>query len=560
VGKLIQSLYAPFHDNKFVTRFFEKTGPDPPRNNKNDYLLAVLSSTVHMMRARDRRYGDTGGENSTDRMRGRTAGWIAVIVLLALAGICTAGAVTCDGPPQSQSFVLQTGGCNQSPAAVPCTESFLFTAQPSKGGDPATQYYLDFGDGTPPYYGFNDFITHTYDYPGTYRMNYRAGTACDYWLEGTHTLVVPEPPNYTPVLHGCTPAQPQAGFSGAPLAGIAPLTVQFTGASTGANAWSWDFGDGTTSPAENPRHTYLTAGLYSVTLEARDICTGAVSTASMSHYVTISVQSGTLAVTSDPKGARVFIDNAFKGVTPLTLQDTPSGYHVVLLTLPGYDDYTSGITVVPSQIILLQADLVNVTANTTTVVPTTVPATAAPRGNGSVAVTSVPNGASVLFDDRYEGTTPVIIADVLPGNHGISLTYPGYDPYNRSVSVGSEETTAVNANLVVAAKTVPATGTGSLTVITDPAGAQISVDGTVKGVSPATIPDLSPGPHTVFLTLEEYSDLSSTVNITAGQELNYTTGLRKTFRPSSVEVVLAGLVVLIVIAAGLYRLFRKDGI
>ncbi len=97
-------------------------------------------------------------------------------------------------------------------------------------------------------------------------------------------------------------------------------------------------------------------------------------------------------------------------------------------------------------------------------------------------------------------------------------------------------------------------------VFTDPPGARVSVDGDVKGVTPATIPGLSPGPHTLFLTLDGYYDFSTTVNITAGQGQNYTTGLRKAFRPSAVEMALAGLVILIVVGAGLYRLLRKDEI
>ena len=34
-------------------------------------------------------------------------------------------------------------------------------------------------------------------------------------------------------------------------------------------AWSWDFGDGGTSTAQNPTHTYATPGTYSVTLTVR---------------------------------------------------------------------------------------------------------------------------------------------------------------------------------------------------------------------------------------------------------------------------------------------------
>jgi PKD repeat protein len=489
---------------------------------------------------------------------GQVRVWCAVVMML-VAGICTVTAVTCDAPPQSQVFTLETGGCNQSPAVVPCTERFLFPAQPSPAGDTATQYYLDFGDGTAPYFGYNDFASHTYDYPGTYLLTYRAGTACDRWIEGNTTLLVPAPPNYTPVLHGCTVARPQAAFSGAPLSGIAPLTVQFTSTSTEADAYTWDFGDNTSSPAENPRHTYTTAGLFSVTLEARDSCSNAASTASMSHYVTVNIQSGTLALATVPPGANVFVDNVFKGVTPLTLTDTPSGYHILLITLPGYGDYVTSATVEPSKTILIKAELladgINTSATTAPAIPVT---TVLPRQNGSVAVTSVPNGASVTLDGVYEGTTPVIIPDVLPGNHEISLTYPGYAPLVQSLSVGPSQTAAVNANLVIS--TEPAVGTGTLSVVTDPAGAQVSVDGESKGVSPATIPGLAAGNHTLLLELEDYYEFSTTVNITAGQAQNYTTALRKAFKPSPVEMGLAGLVILIVIGAGLYRLTRKDEI
>jgi hypothetical protein len=303
----------------------------------------------------------------------------------------------------------------------------------------------------------------------------------------------------------------------------------------------------------------MTSGLYSVTLEARDICTNAVSTASMSHFVTITVPSGTLAVTTVPQNGSVFIDNVFKGVTPLTLTDTPSGYHILHITLPGYEDYTSGVTVEPSKTVLVQANLQKSgNDNATTTGPAITATPALPRQNGSIAVTSVPNGASVTLDGQYEGTTPVIIPDVLPGNHAISLMYPGYTSLNQSISIGSSQTTAVNANLVVSME--PAVGSGSLTVITDPAGAQVLVDGDVKGVSPATIPGLSAGSHTLLMRMEDYYDLSTTVNVTAGQTQNYTTGLRKVFRPSVVDIGLAGLVILIVIGAGFYRLFRKDEI
>jgi PKD repeat protein len=60
-----------------------------------------------------------------------------------------------------------------------------------------------------------------------------------------------------------------AAFSGTPTSGYAPLTVVFTDASTNnPTSWSWIFGDGGTSTAQNPSHTYTAAGTYTVTLTA----------------------------------------------------------------------------------------------------------------------------------------------------------------------------------------------------------------------------------------------------------------------------------------------------
>ncbi|MGB5736274.1 MAG: PKD domain-containing protein, partial [Thiohalocapsa sp.] len=63
------------------------------------------------------------------------------------------------------------------------------------------------------------------------------------------------------------PAAPVAQFRGDAVTGTAPLRVNFTDSSTGTiSTWSWAFGDGGTSTAQNPAHTYTEPGLYAVTL------------------------------------------------------------------------------------------------------------------------------------------------------------------------------------------------------------------------------------------------------------------------------------------------------
>ena len=60
---------------------------------------------------------------------------------------------------------------------------------------------------------------------------------------------------------------PITSFYISTTSGNTPLVVQFNDTSTGVpTTWSWDFGDGTGSSAQNPSHTYQYPGLYSVTL------------------------------------------------------------------------------------------------------------------------------------------------------------------------------------------------------------------------------------------------------------------------------------------------------
>jgi PKD repeat protein len=62
-----------------------------------------------------------------------------------------------------------------------------------------------------------------------------------------------------------------ASFTGTPLSGSTPITVQFTDASTVEvgilSSWNWSFGDSTpNSTQQNPAHTFTTSGCYDITL------------------------------------------------------------------------------------------------------------------------------------------------------------------------------------------------------------------------------------------------------------------------------------------------------
>ncbi|MDQ1251876.1 MAG: hypothetical protein QG646_987, partial [Euryarchaeota archaeon] len=61
---------------------------------------------------------------------------------------------------------------------------------------------------------------------------------------------------------------PKANFSMNATNGNPPLTIQFNDSSNYATSWSWVFGDGGASTEQNPVHTFLKTGNYTVTLKA----------------------------------------------------------------------------------------------------------------------------------------------------------------------------------------------------------------------------------------------------------------------------------------------------
>ena len=90
---------------------------------------------------------------------------------------------------------------------------------------------------------------------------------------------------YGQVRYTYTYLAPQPAFTYTPTSGNAPLAVNFTTtspASRKVTSRSWTFGDGGSSTATNPSHTYSAAGTYTVRLTE----TGPGGTAYVEHTVT----------------------------------------------------------------------------------------------------------------------------------------------------------------------------------------------------------------------------------------------------------------------------------
>ncbi len=96
-------------------------------------------------------------------------------------------------------------------------------------------------------------------------------------------------------------SQPVADFLAVHPINCPNNPVVFSNTSTGSGlSYLWDFGDGNTSGAFNPTHTYTTPGIYTVSLTVTDF-QGCDSTLTLSNYITIA--DPVISLTADSTNA-----------------------------------------------------------------------------------------------------------------------------------------------------------------------------------------------------------------------------------------------------------------
>jgi PKD repeat protein len=136
---------------------------------------------------------------------------------------------------------------------------------------------------------------------------------------------------------------PTADFTGAPVSGTVPLTVQFTDLSTDApTSWTWDFGDGGTSTAQNPQHSFQNAGTYSVALTASN--DHGSDTLTRTDYITVNDAGGGVVMHVDAISvSRATRGKKTQGVASVRIVDS-GGSPVPGVTVEGFFNYPNGNT------------------------------------------------------------------------------------------------------------------------------------------------------------------------------------------------------------------------
>lgn len=130
---------------------------------------------------------------------------------------------------------------------------------------------------------------------------------------------------------------------------------------------------------------------------------------------------------------------------------------------------------------------------------------------GSMNLQSVPDGASVTVNGDYRGTTPLSVGGLSPGTYEVTFSRPGFVNLSPRVVVQGGKNSEVIATLQLE--------TGALAVNSTPPGARVLLDGTMAGLSPLVLENISAGSHTLALEKDGYMNASRQVSPAPGRTM-----------------------------------------
>jgi serine/threonine protein kinase len=226
--------------------------------------------------------------------------------------------------------------------------------------------------------------------------------------------------------------------------------------------------------------------------------------------------AGQLSITSNPAGAQIAFDGTSMCVTPCTLTGIAPGQHVVAASKAGYSAESRTISLSSGDNSSVAIELNQLAAK--------------------VSISSAPAGAVVLVDGKDSGKlTPTVLSFDKPGAHTLLVRRYGYLEETSSVNAEAGQTTALNLNLKPLGSTdeIRAAGgkfkkvfgrgdtsaVGTVSIKTQPKGAQIMVNNRVLDKAAPFDFYLNPGTYVIDITMSGYRSLHRVVNVEQGERV-----------------------------------------
>ncbi|HEX6996631.1 MAG TPA: PEGA domain-containing protein [Gammaproteobacteria bacterium] len=201
-----------------------------------------------------------------------------------------------------------------------------------------------------------------------------------------------------------------------------------------------------------------------------------------------------VTITTEPPGAEVLVDGVPQGQTPLEAE-IDAGERQLEVRLKGYNAWQSQLTVIAGQ-------------------PQELPPITLQQADGRVELVTVPGEASVAVNGEFRGRTPLTLT-LPPGRtHRVTLAKPGFETVVRELSVEADSGRKLEIELTALY--------GEVNVESEPAGAEVWVDGRREAATPAKL-TLSAVEHEIEVRLAGHASQSQAITPRPGypQQLSF---------------------------------------
>ena len=208
----------------------------------------------------------------------------------------------------------------------------------------------------------------------------------------------------------------------------------------------------------------------------------------LEETVEMSKARGGLKVYSDPPEADIYVEDQYQGRTPKIIQDITAGEYLLLLRKTDYGDIKRRIKVNGEEFTEVDITMFK-------------PAV--------LSVTSEPVNAAVRMFGQETGKTPLQMNDIYPGKVYVEIFYPGYKTEGEYVQLNEASLTSKHYVL----KKLP-----SLLIESNPVGASVYINGSLKGVTPIEFSDLTEDKIKLVIKKNYYNDWQKELILQSGKD------------------------------------------
>ncbi|MBP1927754.1 hypothetical protein J2741_000301 [Methanolinea mesophila] len=212
--------------------------------------------------------------------------------------------------------------------------------------------------------------------------------------------------------------------------------------------------------------------------------------------------TGTLYVASNPPGATVLVNGVVSGATDGFVKNVPAGVQNLTLVKAGYDQKTMMVEVPAGGVKALAPITLSKSGG------------GVPGQTGTLYVTTIPSGASILINTTDYGTTNGFAKNVPAGLQEMTLLKAGYEQKTVTVDVPAGGVKAL-APITLTKSGGGAGGAATLYVTSIPSGATILIDEIDYGTTNGFVKNVPAGIQTLTLVKSGYKPETVTVDVPA---------------------------------------------